>query len=1009
MLRIVKKISKTKSAIQLFSLPIIIATGFFIFYGFLGRGTSNGTDYKYTANPENASHSINSNFGELPLGFEVNAGQTDEHVHFLSRGPGYTLFLTPGEAVLSLRRKDLQTPPATLRIRLDGANEKPEITGQNELAGKSNYFSGNDPDGWKSGVSSFSRVLYRDVYPGIDQVFYGNGKQLEYDFIVAPRVGGGNSALGAKNIALAFEGASDLRISAEGDLILNIGGEELRQQKLIVYQEIDGERREIAASYSIRNPSSDVRDRRVGFEIGEYDQSKPLIIDPVLVYSTYLGGTGFDQGYAIAVDSSGNTYVTGRTGTTNFPTTTGAFDTTFNGSTDAFVTKINAAGNALIYSTYIGGAIGNGIAVDSSGNAYVTGESGPPNFPTTQGAFQTSPYGFDAFILKLNPSGSALIYSSRFGGNFDDFGRGIAVDSSGSAYITGWTVCRAPTCTFPVVNAFQPNYGGGYNDGFVTKMNPAGTALVYSTYLGGGQIINATEDWGEGIAVDGTGSAYVTGYTYSPDFPVTAGAYDTERCGLDAFITKFAPAGNTLVYSTFLGGCGREQGQDIAIDSAGNAYVAGITESQNFPTTPGAFQTTGSFDAFVTKVNPNGSGLVYSTYLGGSDDVDRAWGIAVDSVGNAYVAGDTKSNDFPVADAVQSNYGGGLTDAFVSKLNPTGTAVVYSTYLGGGFSDEGRGIDVTGNGSAYATGYSASDDFPITTGAFQMQNAGGVEHFDDAFVVAIQGQRARSGRAFDFDGDGRADVSVFRPSDGYWYLQNSTTGFTAQRFGLAADKIAPADFDGDGRTDIAVFRDGVWYWLQSSDGSFRALNFGLTGDLPVAADYTGDGRAEAAVYRGGMWFTLNLVNDEFKAVQFGNNTDKPVPADFDGDGRTDNAVYRNGTWLWLKSSDGTFTGVQFGLATDTPTVGDYDGDSKADPAVYRAGDWFILRSTQGFFTTHFGMASDIPVAADYEGDGKTDVAVFRDGTWYQLRSQENFWAMQFGLSNDKPVPAAFLP
>lgn len=998
MFRLTRKNLRSKYIFSLLSLPAVTAAAVFMIPGFMHGGNPSGL--KNIPSGEIAPQLSKADFAQMPLRFEVNAGQTDKSVKFLSRNPGYTLFLTADEAVLSLPQNDRQTSSAILRMRLVGASEKPRITGQGELAGKSNYFTGTDRSAWKSDVPQFSRVRYEGVYPGIDQIYYGNGKQIEYDFAVAAGADYGQ-------IGVVFEGADDLKISETGDLLLSIGGGEMRQQKPVVYQEIDGERREIAASYSIRNPSSEVRDRLVGFKIGEYDRSRPLIIDPVLVYSTYLGGTGFDQGYAIAVDASGNTYVTGRTGTANFPTTTGAFDTSLNGSNDAFVTKINAAGNALIYSTYIGGAIGNGIAVDPSGSAYVTGEAGTPNFPITAGAFQTSPFGFDAFILKLDPSGSSLIYSSRFGGDFDDFGRDIAVDPSGSAYITGWTVCRTQTCTFPVVNAFQPGYGGGNNDAFVTKMNPAGTALVYSTYLGGGQILNATDDWGDGIAVDSAGSAYVTGYTYSPDFPVTAGAYDTERCGLDAFVTKFTADGRSVLYSTFVGGCGREQGLGLAVDGAGSAYITGSTESPDFPTTPGAFQRTGSFDAFVTKLSPNGSALVYSTYVGGAD-VDRSWSIAVDIAGNAYIAGDTKSTNFPVRDAVQPNYGGGLLDGFASKLNPAGTALVYSTYLGGNSFDEGRGIAVARNGTAYITGDTSATNFPVTAGAFQTQNAGGTEHRDDAFIVAIRGEQPRRAVSFDFDGDGRADPSVFRPSDSYWYLQNSTGGFTSQRFGLAADKIAPADFDGDGRTDVAVFRNGVWYWLQSSDGAFQALNFGSTGDLPVAADYSGDGRAEAAVYRGGMWFTLNLTSNEFKTVQFGINTDRPVPADFDGDGKTDQAVYREGTWFWLKSSDGAFTSVKFGLASDSPAPGDYDGDSKADPAVFRAGDWYVLRSTQGFFATHFGAAGDIPVAADYDGDGKTDLAVFRGGTWYELRSTDGFRAMQFGLSNDKPVPAAYL-
>jgi hypothetical protein len=353
--------------------------------------------------------------------------------------------------------------------------------------------------------------------------------------------------------------------------------------------------------------------------------------------------------------------------------------------------------------------------------------------------------GYDAFVTKLDPAGSALVYSARFGGNLDDFGRGIALDATGNAYITGWTVCRSTICTFPTVNAFQPNFAGGNNDAFVTKIDSSGSSLVYSTYLGGGKIINGTEDWGEAIAIDNFGSAYVTGYTYSPDFPVTAGAFDTTRAGLDAFVTKFTPDGSSLVYSTFLGGAGREQGQGIAVDANGNAYITGITESfdspftsayEGFPVTSGAFQTKGSYDAFVTKLNSKGSALVYSTYLGGTAGVDRGWAIALDNAGNAYITGDTTSTNFPVTNAIQPTYGGGLSDAFITKLNASGSAVVYSTFLGGNLSDEGRGVAANGTGDIYVTGDTSSENFP-TSNPLQVSNGGGIGTHDDAFVVRI--------------------------------------------------------------------------------------------------------------------------------------------------------------------------------------------------------------------------------------------------------------------------------
>jgi hypothetical protein len=988
-------------------LVLSAIAGFFIFYSFSSRQNSDEINNKISVEPEVVSHSIKSDFGKLPLGFEANAGQIDRQVKFVSRGQGFALFLTDAEAVLSLRKNDRQTPPAVLRMRLDGANQTPEVVGQNELAGKSNYFVGDNPNEWKTDVPNYSRVHYKEVYPGIDQIFYGNGRELEYDFIVAPEAE-------PNIIALDFTGAEKLEIDANGDLILNVGGEQIRQQRPVVYQEINGEKYYVAGNYELKS------ENKIGFEIGEYDRAKPLVIDPVLVYSTYLGGNGFDQGYAIAVDSSGNTYLTGRTSTTDFPTTGGAFDTTYNGSTDAFVTKINATGNALVYSTYIAGAVGNGIAVDSSGNAYVTGEAGPPNFPTTPGAFQTSPYDFDAFILKLNQSGSALVYSSRFGSNFADYGNGIAVDVSGNAYITGWTVCRAPTCTFPVVNAFQPNYGGGYNDGFVTKINSTGSALVYSTYLGGGQIINATEDWGEGIAVDGAGSAYVTGYTYSPDFPVTPGAYDTERCGLDAFITKFAPDGRTLVYSTFLGGCAREQGMGIAVDAAGNAFVAGWTESTTFPTTAGAFQTTGSFDAFVTKLNPTGTALVYSTYLGGSADVDRGWDIAIDTAGNAYIAGDTKSNNFPVADAIQPDYGGGYVNAFASKLNPAGTALVYSTYLGGNSFDGGRNIAVDGSGSAYITGYASSDNFPVTAGAFQMQNGGGFEHHDDAFVAKIQGQQIQTRRTlFDFDGDGKTDISIFRPSVGeWWYLRSSDNQNRAFQFGNSSDKLVPADFTGDGKTDIAVWRPstGEWFVLRSDDNSYYSFQFGTGGDSPAVGDFDADGRTDAAIFRPSTaaWY-ISKSSGGTLIQQFGQNGDVPVVSDYDGDGKSDIAIYRVslGQW-WIQRSTGGTIAFQFGNSTDKSVQRDYTGDGMADVAFWRptTGEWFVLRSeNQSYYSVPFGANGDRASPGDYDGDGKSDFAVFRPSnlTWYMQRSTAGTLIQGFGITGDISVPNAFVP
>ncbi|HEX9962780.1 MAG TPA: SBBP repeat-containing protein, partial [Pyrinomonadaceae bacterium] len=589
-------------------LTASVIAAFFISYGFSGREFSNEINYLISAKPEVVSRSVKPDFGELPLSFEANAGQTDERVKFVSRGQGFALFLTGAETVLSLRKPDLQTPPAVLRMRLDGANQTPAVVGENELAGKSNYFIGDNPDKWKRDVPNFSGVRYKEVYPGIDQFFYGSGRQLEYDFIVAP-------AAGFEQIALAFEGASDLKISADGALVLKIGGEELRQPKPFVYQEIGGERREIAAAYSIRNAQSGVENRRVGFEIGDYDRSKPLVIDPVLIYSTYLGGNGADSGRSIAIDAERNVYVTGSTTSTNFPTANPLQPNNAGGSGDVFVTKINAAGSQILYSTYLGGSVGDigyGIDVDAGGNIYVTGvtggTTGANNFPTTAGAFdRTFNSPDESFLFKLNAGGNALVYSTYAGATI---GFEVKADkTTGEAFVAGNAGASLPTTP----GAFRSSCSAP-SCSFVTKFNANGSALVYSTYIGEGPAND--------LAIDAGGNAYITGSTISSAFPVTPGAAQPTCTGCnlarsDAFVTKLNPTGTAFVYSTFLGGNVRDEAFGIAADPSGSAHVIGQTRSTNFPlVSPVQSICPQNGDCvFMASLNPAGAALIFSTFF----------------------------------------------------------------------------------------------------------------------------------------------------------------------------------------------------------------------------------------------------------------------------------------------------------------------------------------------------------------------------------------------------------
>lgn len=719
----------------------------------------------------------------LPLRFEENRGQAGREALFVARGQGYTLTLEATRSTLAVIQDG---QGARVRSRLLGANPSPRVSGVKPLAAKSNYLLGGDPKGWITGVPCFERVEFREVYPGVDLVYYGTEGVLEYDFVVAP-------GADPNQIRMSIEGAR-LELTPEGDLALDAGGGRLRWKKPRVYQAAAGVNRLVEGAYQIVG-------RQVRFRVGSYDRNLPLVIDPVLSYATYYGGSNNDSARGFAVDSEGATYIAGQTVSTNLrPGTTAGVQPTYGGHTtgswmtgDAFVTKLNSTGTAVVYSTYLGGRdtdSATALAADAEGNVYVTGFTDSTNFPVTAGALQTayrggnspaqhSPAG-DAFVTKINAAGNALVYSTYLGGELDDRGLAIAVDSQGQAYIAGTTLSR----TFPVTSAaYQQTWSGsGGNpaffpgsteplnvsgDGFVAKLSANGSSLAFCTYLGG-----SLDDAPGAIAVDAEGAVYVAGGTLSQNFPTTAGALQRTYGGQgtagnirlgDGFITKLRQDGGALEYSTYLGGGGDDSIIGMTLDSSRNVYVTGSTTSANFPTTAEAYQrtyrggTSSSVndlvfgDAFVSKLNPAGAALVFSTYLGGSQD-DAGWDVVLDQGLNVYVAGHTQSVNFPVSeDAIQPQFAGSggdevqtFGDAFIAKLNPAGSALTYSSYYGGARDEIGSAIRLDAAGNGYLTGVSYSVTLPgVAQNAAQaIFGGGGGERafpYGDAFVAKFSG------------------------------------------------------------------------------------------------------------------------------------------------------------------------------------------------------------------------------------------------------------------------------
>jgi Abnormal spindle-like microcephaly-assoc'd, ASPM-SPD-2-Hydin/Beta-propeller repeat len=737
-----------------------------------------------------------SAYGKLPLSFEPNQGQIDGQVRFISRGPGYTLFLADTEAVFSLRQANAHTPQslpgtgagqdldaaflnsmpkqqpvqdAVLRVQFVGSQRNAAVTGLDKLPGKTNYIHGNDPAKWTTNIPSYAKLQYSNVFQGVDLVYYGNQRQLEYDFVVS---GGADPG----QISLNFNGARDLHVDQHtGDLVMTVGRQEVRFHQPVAYQvssqQVSSQQNAneaVSANNGSVGTGNDSRKdlvaaryrldslNHVGFELGNYDHSRPLVIDPTLVYSSYLGGASNDYATAITVDGSGNAYLTGYTSSVNFPVTAGAYQTACSGgcsgsTSDAFVSKLDPTGSFLIYSTYLGGSgndYGNGIAIDAAGDAYIAGQTYSLNFPVTKGSFQskcggTTCSGGDAFVTELNPEGSALIYSTYLGGKGTNQANSIVLDASNNAYITGYT----QSLTFPVTTgAFQTTCSCSTRSVvFLTKLNSTGSALIYSTYLGG-----SGGDVGYAVVLDSSGSAYLTGYTHSNNFPVTAGAFQTKLNATSAgFVTKMNSTGSALIYSTYVGGTSTATtpceacGTNLTVDSSGDAYVCGLTAESTFPVTPGAVQTTfmsstNGHDAFITKLNSTGTALIFSTYLGGTGD-DGATGIAVDASDNVWLRGNTKSTNFPVTPGAFQTTNAGAFDAWVAEINSTGSVLLYSTYLGGSGTEYGGATNVLAIDkqlppNVYVTGYTDSTDFPVTAGSLQAQNAGENDGFVTKFA-----------------------------------------------------------------------------------------------------------------------------------------------------------------------------------------------------------------------------------------------------------------------------------
>jgi hypothetical protein len=966
---------------------------------------------------------VSEGLGSMALSFEENKGQTDAEVRYLARSPYYTLFLTDREAVFRFRKENGgKIDRDVLRMQFNNAERSPAVEGVGKLEATSSYFIGDEESNWQRGLKNFGRVNYRGIYEGIDAVFYGAQKALEYDFIVAPNID-------PSVISLSFDGARNITIGNDGSLMLKIKNETVRFGAPVSYQDTENGRLPVASRYVLEGAG------KIGFKIGEYDKSKPLVIDPKLIFSTYVGGnvefidivegTG-DSVNGLDADAAGNVYITGNTDSTDFPVSANGYqqELELRGDDacliagplpcgDAFVTKINPTGNAIMYSTYLGGHgsdAGFAIAVDASGRAYVTGGTDPFNagqfcinpylFPT-KNPYQNKPcYGqrrdSDGFFTVLTAAGDDLVYSTFFGGGDEDQANAIAIDNSGNAYIAGETTSR----NLPEKNGFQTDLANDHdtiNDAFIAKFNPAESgndSLLYASYLGG-----IGDDIARGIAVDNAGNAYVAGSTSSNNLATKApggaplrGAFNGGS--FDGFISKVdatnAIGANSLVYLSYFGGSGIDVVNAVAVEPATQrAHITGRSDNPTgFPLLNQFDGNATATDAFVAKLNADGTALFYSSFLG-SNSFDEGRGITLDAANNVYLTGKTLSSGFPNINAFQTVHNGG-GDAFVTKLSAVTVAarpkILYSSFLGGGSGpggggrDDGNGIALDGKGNVYFGGLTTSPTFPTTLGALKTSAPGITAGNSDGFVAKV-------------DSTFNDGVGTFRGSNQF-ILSNSTNAPNEDintTIPQTGNFPVTGDWDRDGDDDLGAYNSNTGQFFIRTKVKFCTvcppiltnvtINFGQAGDLPVTGDWNADGFDTIGVFRPGAGqFLLN--NDPLGSLTVPTLTLQPQVT------------------------------VNFGIVDDQPMAGDWDSDGEDSVGVFRpsAGQFFLTNDNELQANVdiggNFGVAEDLPIAGDFDGDGKDTIGMWRPSiaTFFLTNDNVNLAAtFVFGQTGDKPV------